>query len=58
MLKIVGNIYVYISFDGMINAKSLDPNKIKIDENSYENILIYHLEYVTVEDFAIHQLIV
>ena len=42
----------------MINAKSLDPNKIKIDENSYENILIYHIEYVTVEDFAIHQLIV
>ena len=42
----------------MINTKSLDPNKSKIDENSYENILIYHIEYMMVEDFAIQQLIV
>ena len=34
-------------FDDMINIKDLDPKKIKTDEKSYENILIYHTEYVT-----------
>ena len=32
----------YYFFDNMINIKMLDPNKIKIDENPYKNILIYH----------------
>ena len=27
-------------FDGMINIKNIDPNKIKIDEKSYQNIFI------------------
>ena len=28
-------------FDGMINIKNLDRNKIKIDKKSYKNFLIY-----------------
>ena len=38
---------IYYFFDDMINIKDLDPKKIKTDEKSYENILIYHTEYVT-----------
>ena len=38
---------MYYFFDDMINIKDLDPKKIKADEKSYENILIYHTEYVT-----------
>ena len=39
--------FLYYFFDDMINIKDLDPKKIKTDEKSYENILIYHTEYVT-----------
>ena len=38
---------MYYFFDDMINIKDLDPKKMKTDEKSYENILIYHTEYVT-----------
>ena len=34
----------------MMNIKSLDPNKIKIDKKSYKNILIYYIDYVTIKD--------
>ena len=37
-------------FNDMINIKNLDPNKIKIDEKSYENIPIYDIGYVTVKN--------
>ena len=37
-------------FDDMINIKRLDPNKIKIDEKPYKNILIYCIGYVMVKD--------
>ena len=33
-------------FDDMINIKNLDQNKIKIDEKSNKNILIYYIGYV------------
>ena len=36
------NCACYFFYD-MINIKNLDPNKIKIDEKSYKNILIYHI---------------
>ena len=36
----------------MINIKNLDPNKIKIGGNSYKNILIYHIRYVTVKNLT------
>ena len=34
----------------MINIKNLDPNKIKIHEKSYKNILISYIRYVTVKN--------
>ena len=37
----------YYFLDGMINIKHFNPNKIKIDERSYKNILIYYIGYVT-----------
>ena len=40
----------YYFFDDLINIKNLDPDKIQIDENSYKNILIYHIGCVTVKD--------
>ena len=36
-------------FDNIINIKNLDPNKIKLDETSYKNILIYNMAYVIVK---------
>ena len=34
----------------MINLKNLSPNKINIDENSFKNILIYYIVYVTIKE--------
>ena len=33
--------------DDMINIKTLDLNKIKIDKKSYKNIFIFYIGYVT-----------
>ena len=41
----------YYLFDDMINI-NLDPNKIKIDEKLYKNILPYHIGYVVVKNFS------
>ena len=37
-------------FDDMLNIKDCDPNKIKIDENSNQNILIQYIGYMTFKD--------
>ena len=37
-------------FDEIINIKNFDPKKIKIDEKSYKNVLIYYDGYVTIKD--------
>ena len=37
-------------FDNMINIKDFDLSLIKIDENSYKNIDIYYLGYITTKD--------
>ena len=37
----------YFFLNGMINIKNLDPNKIKIDKESFRNTLIYNIGYVT-----------
>ena len=42
----------YYFFDDMINIKNLDSNKIKIDEKSYTNILIYYNGHVTVKNLS------
>ena len=36
----------------MINIKILDLNKIRLDEKSYKNILIYYIRYVTVKNLS------
>ena len=40
----------YYFFDVTINIKNFDPNKIRIDEKSYKNILIYYIGYVTIKN--------
>ena len=42
----------YYFINDMINIKNLDPNKIKVDEKSYKNILIYYIGYLTVKDLS------
>ena len=41
----------YYFLGDMINIKSLDSNKIKIDKKSYKNISIYHIGCVTANSF-------
>ena len=54
MINKVQNIDVngskYYFFNDIINMKNFDPTNIKIDENSYKNILIYYIRYVTIKD--------
>ena len=38
-------------FNDIIKMKNFDSNKIKIDEKSYKNILIYYIGYVTIRDW-------
>ena len=40
----------YYFFGDTIIVKTFDPNKIKIDENSYKNIVLYYTGYVTIKD--------
>ena len=40
----------YYFFNDMINTKTFDPNNAKLDEKSYQNILIYFIGYVTIRD--------
>ena len=35
-----------------MHIRNLDPNKIKINENSYKNILIYHIVYVPIKNLS------
>ena len=39
-------------FNDIINIESFNPNNIKIDENSYKNILIYYIGYVTIKEYV------
>ena len=32
--------------DDMISVRNFDPSKIKIDHNSYKNVLIYYIKYI------------
>ena len=34
----------------MINITNFDPNLLKIDKNSYKNIDIYYIGYITMKD--------
>ena len=39
----------YYFFDDIINIKNFDPNRIKIDEKLYKNILIYYIRYAAIK---------
>ena len=36
--------------DDIVNIKNFDLNNIKIDEESYKQIIIYYIGYVTITD--------
>ena len=36
--------------NAIFSMRNFDPDKIKIDEKSYKNILIYYNGYVTIKD--------
>ena len=40
----------YYLFGDTIIIKTFGPNKIKIDENSYKNIVLYYIGYLTIKD--------
>ena len=40
----------YYFFNDIIDMRNFDPNNIKIDEKSYNNILIYYIGYVTIKE--------
>ena len=39
-------------FNDMLNIKILNPNKIRVDEKSVKNILIYYIVYMAVKDLS------
>ena len=41
----------YYFFNDIIDIENFSPNNIKIDENSYKNILIYYIRYVTIKEY-------
>ena len=41
----------YYFFDDRINIKDFDPSLLKIDKNSYKNIGIYYIGYITMKNF-------
>ena len=40
----------YYFFDDIIDIKDFDSNLLKIDKNSYKNIDIYYIGYITMKD--------
>ena len=41
---------IYNFFDDLINIEGFNPNLLKIDKNSYKNIDIYCIGYITIKD--------
>ena len=43
----------YYFFKDIINIENFDPNNIKVDKKSYENILLmYYIGYVTIKEYV------
>ena len=42
----------YYFFDDMINIKSCQPNLLKIDKKSYEDIDIYYIGCIMIKEFG------
>ena len=49
MKDIVIESHTYYFFNDIVNVTNFDPNKIKIDEKSYKDILIYYIGYATIK---------
>ena len=43
---------IYCFLNDIINAGNFNPINIKIDEKSYQNILIYYIGYVTIKEYV------
>ena len=41
----------YYFFNDIINIENFDRNNIKIDKNSYKNILIYYIGYMAIKKY-------
>ena len=41
---------MYYYFDDMININDFNPKSIKVDKQSHEDILVYHIRYETLND--------
>ena len=39
-------------FDDIINITNFDSNRIKIDQKSYKNIVIYYIGYITAKNLS------
>ena len=44
--------HTYYFFNDMINIKNFDPNQIKIDKESYKNIIIYYNGYIIIKNLS------
>ena len=42
--------WTHYYFNDMINIKDFDPNLLKRDKKSYNNIGVYYIGYITVKD--------
>ena len=43
----------YYFYNDMINLKTFEPNLLKIDRKSYENIDIYNIRYITTKKLMV-----
>ena len=48
--KIIIKTRIYYCFNDIINIKDFDPNRIKIDKKSCQNIVIYYIGYITIKN--------
>ena len=49
-IKIKNQTYYF--FDDMINIKTFNPELIKIDKNSYKNLDIHYIGYITIKKYC------
>ena len=47
-INIINRTYYF--FNDMIRIRDFNPNLLKIDKNSYKNIDIYYIGYITIKD--------
>ena len=48
-------VRTYYFLNDMVNIKKFDLSLIKIDKNSYKNISIYNIDYITIRKIDNHQ---